>query len=148
MSCQFVLWSFKFPTLSCSWDTVCVRWLIAERRRSNCCWVFVLAVLLAVLMSFRLPPSLSVLFETWVLSQVGKVWPGFGSTPAIDSMRSSVVTANGVAIPWTHSPFTLFVGIAVFLSEFSAEFQQTVQRSPDTLQQNLPFALVNEILRN
>ena len=152
----------KWPTLSPSSETVGASWLIAAKRRSNCCWLLVVS--LAVLMTLPLSLALLVLFATWFSSLLVKVGPGFGSTPAINSMSSSVVTANRAASPSTRNPlssgcdrcfffFFFFFCVCVcvcvlffffFSPEHLAEFRQTTERLLDRLRGKL----VCEIFRN
>ena len=124
----------KCPTLSPSSETVGVSWLTVAKRRSNCCWLLLFAVPMAV--SMTLPLSLSLLvypYAAWFSSPVRKVGPGFGSTPATNNMSSSVVTANRAASPWTRNPLTLLDAIAAFLVRI---FSRIPTNGPTATRQN------------
>ena len=78
-----------------------------------------------------------------------KVGPGLGSTPAINNMR--IVALSLQTVRQAHELLILSLVLLrslLFLSEFLAEFQQTVQRLLGGLRENTPFVLVNENFRN
>jgi len=96
------------------------------------------------------------LLLTFAGSAVGSIDEVAAVTDVASPIRNMIFFAIGESPPrvWLNachqprSPFIHFAAIAAFLSEFLAEFRQTVQRLLDGLQEKSPCMLVNEIFRN